>query len=137
MILPFQMDRIPQAIGSWLARRRTWSPVGKRVVLTIQESGDPALFGNSLYGVIREVAAGEEGELSKALIELDRAMTYRGHYSRSEITKVISTPYLLQHGLPRLLVTSAAVRVFDADNFASIAPERIIASATMQLDRGS
>src|SRR4051794_8200940 len=94
MILPLQMDRIPEALGGWLARRRAWNPVGQRVRLKIDESGDPALFGKELHGIIRAAAPDEKGGLAKALIELDGEVDYVGHYSRTGIRKVLTVPYL-------------------------------------------
>jgi hypothetical protein len=134
MILPQQMDRIPEAVGRWLAKRRAWDPAGQRVVLRIDETGDPELFGAELRGVIRASAPGEGGSPARALIELDREADYSGHYTRRGIKRVITTPYLRWHGLSRLLVTSAAVRVIDADDFGDESYDRIIALASMSID---
>ena len=133
MILPFEMDRIPQALGGWLARRRAWNPIGRRVQLAIDESGDPALFGKKITATIRATALDENGELSRALLELDHALDYAGHYARRGVRRVVTRPYLRWHNLNRLLVTSAAVRVIDAEDFDSDAYERIIALASMRI----
>lgn len=134
MILPLQMDRIPEALGVWLARRRGWKPVGQRVVLKIDESGDPAWFGVEFHGVIQASDADEEGRLVKALIELDRDADYVGDYTRRRLKTVITTPYLRWHGLNRLLVTSAAVHVVDADDFRQANYDRIIALASLRIE---
>jgi hypothetical protein len=133
VILPRQMDRIPQALGAWLARRRAWNPIGRRVQLAIDESGDPALFGKKITATIRATALDENGELSHALLELDHAIDYAGHYIRRGLRTVLTRPYLRWHDLNRLLVSSAAVRVIDAEDFNSDAYERIIALASMRI----
>ena len=133
MILPGQMDRIPEALGSWLARRRAWNPVGEAVVLGIDESGDQRLFSRRVAGTIRAAARDERGRLSKALIQLDEPIDYVGHYTRRGISTVLTTAYLRWHSLSRILVTSAAVRVIDADDFEDESYDRIIALASMEI----
>ena len=133
MILPLELDRIPQALGGWLARRRAWNPVGERVLLEVNESGDPELFGKKIAAVIRATARDQQGNLMKALLELDDEIDYAGHYGRRGIRRVVTTPYLRWHGLTRLLVSSSAVRVIDADAFEDQAYERIIALASMRI----
>lgn len=137
MILPLGLDRLPQALGRWLARTRSWSAVGQRVALRIDESGDAKLFGQTLRGVIRNTAIDVHGEATRAIVELDAPIDYAGHYSKQGITFIITTPYLKWHDLSRLLVTSAAVRVIDGDGFEDDTYQRIIALATMKLDRGT
>lgn len=135
MILPMQIDRIPEALGGWLAQRRAWNPIGQRVMLRIEESGDPALFGSELHGIIRACARDNKGAPVKALVELDQTIDYSGHYTRRGIARVITSPYLRWHGLSRLLVTSASVRVVDADDLGDDKYERIIALASMAIGR--
>lgn len=137
MILPLELDRIPEALGRWLAKRWSWEPAGQRVVLKIDESGDPALFGKKITATIRATARDEDGELSRALLELDHDLDYVGHYARRGVRKVVTRPYLRWHDLNRLLVTSAAVRVVDAEDFESDVQERIIALASMRIIKES
>ena len=134
MILPFVRDKIPEAIGGWLGRRRGSNPVGTRVTLTIDESGDPALLGRHLSGVILATASDGRREFARALVELVVAIDYNGHYVRRGIAKVVTAPYLRWHTLNRLLVSSSAVRVIDADEFSKDEYAKIIALATMRID---
>ena len=135
MILPMQMDRIPEALGAWLARRRAWNPIGTRVTLRINDSGDSMLVGRELHGVILATVSDEEGEPSKSLIKLHQEIDYVGHYSHRRIARVVTSPYLRWHRLNRLIVTSAAVRVIDAEDLETDTYERVIALALMRLDK--
>ena len=133
MILPFNLDRIPQTIGRWLARRQSWDPVGRRVQLSVTDSGDAALLGKTILATIRATSRDDKGELALSLLDLDHDIAYEGHYARHGIKIVVTRPYLRWHDLNRLLVTFAVVRVVDAESFDRDQSQRIIAIASMRL----
>jgi hypothetical protein len=132
MILPLGFDRLPLMLGRWLARQRHWNAVGERVVLTVDESGDPSLFGRTLHGVIRDVAVDSNGDPARAIVDLDTPLDYAGHYTKRGIASIITTPYLKWHELPRLLATATAVRIIDGDAFEDDQYQKIIGLATMR-----
>jgi hypothetical protein len=83
--------------------------------------------------VIRDAVPDQQGELARAVVELDHDINYAGHYSHDGIRTVVTVPYLLWHRLARLLVTSAHVVVIDASDPAHASNERAIGLATMRL----
>ena len=126
MLLPLTLDRIPEALGRLIARGTSWDPVDKPVRLRITESGDPRLLGTTITGVIRDVGPAAGNRRAMALIELDRPIDYVGHYQSLGIQRLITQPYFRWHGLDRLVITSAHVRLIEGDNLQGIAHDRTI-----------
>jgi hypothetical protein len=46
MPLPLYFARIPEAVGRFIANISTWSPLERRVKVTVEISDDPLVAGN-------------------------------------------------------------------------------------------
>lgn len=129
-------ERVVLYVAALCARRLDWSPIGKRVLLIIRQSRDLTLEGQTLRGVIRATSPDADGIESKAIIELDAKLNYFGHYRRGGLESVRTAPARRWQSLDRLLVLPASVRLIDCDADDDGTQDRVIAFATMRLDRG-
>ncbi len=120
--------------GTLRMRRRVWSPIGDRVLLEIKASRDPNLIGHILSGVIVATSPDTDALEAKAVIRLDGPLNYYGHYRREGITVVRTAPGRRWHGLNRLLVAPAIVRVIDCD-IPDDGQDRVLAVGALTLDR--
>src|SRR5690348_11041536 len=79
------LDYLVLQVGNIRMRRRVWSPIGDRVLLEIKTSRDPKLIGHNVSGVIIATSPDADALAAKAIIRLDGAMNYHGHYRREGI----------------------------------------------------
>jgi hypothetical protein len=110
MILPVTLDALPYAIGTSVARVMRWSPLGKKVNLRIEDSGDRLLVGLRMAGVVRAFDGDAVG--TPLLIQLHDAVRVEGRHARN-LEFVVATAALYWHGPSRLLLTWAVVRMTD------------------------
>jgi hypothetical protein len=129
------LDRILLQFSCLYARRKQWSPIGAVVSLSVSASRDTALCGQTLRGVIAATSPDNRGMTAKAIIMLDAELSYFGHYRRNGITAVRTSPERLWHGVYRLLIFPAIVRVIDCD-VPDESQDRVIAVAEMRLEPG-
>lgn len=134
MIVLSWWDYFVLQAGTLRMRKRTWSPIGDRVLLEIKASRDPSLIGHILSGVIEATSPDADVLAAKAVIRLDGTLNYCGHYRREGIAVVRAAPERRWHGLNRLLVAPALVRVIDCD-VAEDGKARALGVAVLALDR--
>ena len=132
MMLPFFFDVIPELIGMVLSKLIKWQPEGKRVLLAIDDSGDPILNGKIISGKIMRVNYNHFGKPRDAIIQLDSPLNVIG----KSIIWIVASPRFKGHGLYRLLVTWSVVHLFPIDTPESahkLAWENMIAISLMKL----
>ncbi len=103
------LDRLPELMGRWRARRRNWKPVGARVRFRIDDTGDPALFGTVHTGRIEAVAEGPFGRAGQAEVALDSPFDQAGSSRICNIQRLVAAPHFRHHSWARLLVTTVNV----------------------------
>lgn len=126
--------RITLALARVLIRRRGWAPLGEPVILHILASKDARLPGVVLRGRIRSTVPDQDGPTSKALIELETALAFNGHYRRDRIEVIMTAPKLRWHAVERLVVAACRVSIIDCDVPSHECPDRVIADASMRLE---
>ncbi len=131
MLLPIGLDRIPEAVGTFVARRCHWSPIGRQVSIYIEDSADAELIGKRLTGTVRACGAASSG--APLLVHLSESIGYDGHYKASALDLLVAAPVVRWHGPSRLLVTWSAVRLVDAPSFADQEYDRTIGTARLSL----
>jgi hypothetical protein len=129
------IHRFVASVAAWYARRIAWSPCGERVALDVRASRDATLQGQRLRGVIRATSPDADAVEAKAVISLDSTLSYFGHYRRGGITTIRATPERRWHSLNRLLIASIRVRIIDCEAYDDDTQDRVIAVATMRLER--
>lgn len=130
-LLPDTWDCLPEAIGNVIARRCHWSPLGKSVSFTIDDSDDLRLTGKAFNGVVRAF----DPATGMLLLHLVDRITYQGHYTADALDMIVTVPAIRWHRAPRLLITWTAVRVVDASSFALQDFGRTIGTGRLTLDR--
>lgn len=131
MILPIGLDRVPEAVGIFLARRCHWSPIGRQVSIHIEDSADVQLIGKRLTGTVCACGAADSG--APLLVYLSESIRYEGHYTTPALDLLVATPVVRWHGPSRLLLTWSAVRLVDAPSFADQEYDRTIGTARLLL----
>lgn len=121
MILPYQLDYLPEVLGRFLSRFTQWNPIGRKVILRVTE-GEQGFFGTEIFGTIVRIEATPKQAASvissSTLIQLDLPWKYENRKS-SVSHVVLATPRFRGHGPYRLLITSCIVHVFPADESSS------------------
>jgi hypothetical protein len=130
MCFSHRWNRLVEVTAGFLAEARHWDALGKRVVLTIDDSDDVHLIGQSLRGTIR--ATNDTGLL---LVHLSSKINYCGRYSAPCLDILVTVPALRWQGTKRLLLTFIAVRVVDACSFATQGFEKTIGTGRLALDK--
>jgi hypothetical protein len=133
MILPVTLDALPYAVGTFVARMMQWSPLGKRVILRIEDSGDRLLVGRRIAGIVRAFDGDAIG--TPLLIQLHDAVRIEGRHNR-HVEFVVATAALCWHGPSRLLLTWAVVRMTDAPSFVDHTFQRTIGIGRLTLHSG-
>lgn len=108
MLLPYFFDLIPEKIGGLFIKLFGWRPEGKKVVLCVDESGDPSLFRKIINGSIVQINLNESGKPNDAIIQLDTPLNYNGKTT----THLFASPRFRGHGLYRLIITWSVVSIF-------------------------
>lgn len=103
MLLPYSIDLVPEYIGRLIAKSRQWNPVGRRVLIKVD---DGPQLGMNLRGAIRKVVD-QPTQVPGILIELDEPW----HTGQHTGTWVFATARFSGHGIFRLLVTCGVVNV--------------------------
>lgn len=116
-----------------VARRTHWSPLGRRVVLVFDESGDVALANHTAYGTIRAHDTSTDGTPADLLIELDGDVDYAGHYKRSGIHWLVTRPCLRWRRTSRIIIGWSVVRIIDAPSFRDATYDRTVATGRVGL----
>jgi hypothetical protein len=141
MLLPYFLDRIPEQLGRLYAKLTDWHPEGKNILLAIDESGDPTLFGTIISGVITRLenvnpipSSVHDYNPPYAIIQLDSPLNYQGR----KIESLGVQPRFYGHGFFRLLITWNVVNIYPVHN--SIAGDQLswdsmIAIGLMKLAR--
>ena len=127
------VERWTEALMDRLARKTRWSPIGSRLAITVDESGDAALTNVTLRGTIRACDVADDGTPTDLLVELDAEIDYAGHYSRAGIRWLVMRPCLGLRRTNRLLLTWAAARIVDAPSFRDATYSRTIATGRLRL----
>lgn len=134
MMLPSIFDVVPELIGMLLSKLIKWRPEGKRVLIAIEECGDPSLIGKIITGKIQRVNYNHVGKPHDAIIQLDQPLNLVGQ----SINWLVAVPRFKGHGLHRLLVTWSVVHVFPIDTPESankLSWESMIAISVMKLEK--
>jgi kynureninase len=131
------MIRIPEcskvldAVAALFARALQWSPIGKDVVVVIENSEDGWLTGARLPGVVRAYA--DNAGISLFLVQLEQVLQHRGRLVSKEIEMLVATSALRWHRANRLMITWVAVLVVDAPSFADQHYDRAIGTGRLEL----
>lgn len=136
MMLPYFFDIIPEQIGMVLSKLIKWKPEEKRVLLAIEESGDPALNGKIISGKITRANYNHLGKPHDAIIQLDSPLNILGQ----SVVWIVAFPRFKGHGLYRLLVTWSVVHIFPIETPESankVLWENMVAISLMKLERVS
>jgi hypothetical protein len=134
MMLPYLFDVVPEQIGMVLSKLIKWQPEEKRVLLAIEESGDPTFNGKIISGKIMRVNYNHLGKPHDAIIQLDSPLNILGR----SIIWIVASPRFKGHGLYRLLVTWSVVHIFPIDTpelANELVWENMIAISLMKLER--
>lgn len=67
------MDKLADGFAEWICR--PWSPIGRRVWISMDDPRDAALEGIVVYGCVRACAA-PDGTLTDLLVELERPFNF-------------------------------------------------------------
>jgi hypothetical protein len=108
MLLPYFFDLIPEKIGGFFGKLFAWNPEGKKVILSIDESGDPSLTRKIINGTIIQCFYNQKRKTNDAIIYLDTPLNYNG----KNITQLLVSPRFKGHGLNRILLTWSVVSIF-------------------------
>jgi hypothetical protein len=133
MFLPVSMDRWPETLSAFIARRWNWTPLDKEIAVTIDDSDDDALAGRSLCGTVRAF----DVETGMLLVHLMQRVTYEGHYTARDFDIVVTVPAIRGHHANRLLLTWVAVRIVEAPSFVQQGFGRTIGTARLVLSKCS
>lgn len=118
------------------ADRHVW-PVGQRVLMIVATSHDERLIHATLRGVIRATSPDRDCHAGKALVELDNPLRYNGHDQSDCIATVLAIPDRRWHCAIRLAIASSTVRLIDCDAAGNDRHARLIAIASMRLERNA
>jgi hypothetical protein len=131
MLLRPEFDYLPSAIGSYIAKCTLWTPLNKRVAITIDDSDDPNLIGRRLRGIVR----GADSARAMLLVHLSERIDYEGHYTSLGLEMIVATAAARWHCANRLLLTGSIVRLVDAPSFALQGFGRTIGTGRLVLDK--
>lgn len=115
-----------------LARQTPWSPIGERVAITVEDSGDERLTKRSLYEIVRACSVRGDGTPTDLVIELDETLHYHGHRGRVDLRWLVARPCFQWRRMNRLLLTWAAVRIIDARALVDATHDRTIGTARIR-----
>ena len=132
MILPDLLDRIPEAMGAFVAWHRSWTPLRKQVEIQVERSSDALLVGRRLTGTVCAYDADVCGGV--LLVYLLEDLAYSHHAAL--ISVVLVSPALRGHGPKRLLLTSCAVNLLDAPSVVDRYGAATIGSGRLYLSSG-
>lgn len=130
------IDAITEMAARALMRRHCWSPVGVRLRVDMDDSGDAALAGASLIGIIRGYDQRQDGTLTRLLVELDRPIDYGAGPVRT-IRWIVTEPCLRWRRTSRLLLSWSVARIVEASSFVDSTYSRTIGIARLSRCRSS
>lgn len=122
-----------ERLSEMLVRRSQFCPIGRRLWIAIDDSGDGGLVGVTLVGCVRAAGLSPEGSPTDLLVELEASLGYAGHYKNSEIRWVVTRPCLRWRRTSRILFSWAVARVVDAPSFVDSTFDRTIGIARIGL----
>lgn len=125
-------ERFTERLYDRIARKISWSPIGERLAVSIEDSADERLMRQTLYGTIRACDVRSDGTPTDLVIELDAPIQYAGHYRRTGIRWLVARPCFQWRRTNRLLLTWAAVRVMDAPALVDATYDKTIGTARLR-----
>ena len=131
MILQAGLDCLARILGDAVARLTGWTPLGKAVAFTFDDSDDQNLLGRRVHGTVR--ASDAAGTM--LLVQLTERIDYEGHYTARSLDMIVAAPAVRWHRANRLLLAWSVVRLVDAPSFALQGFGRTIGTGRLVLDR--
>ena len=126
-------ESLSEAIGKLLGKCRRWSPIGKEVACTIDDSDDRCLIGKSIRAIIRA----HDPETGMLLMHLTEPLSYEGHYTANGLDMIVAVPAIRWNRAHRLLLTWTVVRLVDSSSFARQDFGRTIATGRLVLAKAA
>lgn len=127
----FAASSILETAVDMTAQLLSWSPIGKRVAIVVDNSDDASLRGARFRGTIR--ACLRETDSSLFLVHLQRTLRHRRGCASRGIEFLVAMSSLHRHNPNRLLVTWMAVLFIDAPSFADQTYNQVVGSGRLML----